>query len=97
MDNKEIIYELINGISSSKKVQLRDDTNLLDTQILDSLGIAQLVAGLEANFNIEFDAEDIVPENFMTIVQIQKLIKKYQFYKSNVLYLELLIKYNDVE
>lgn len=49
MDNKEIIYELINGISSSKKVQLRDDTNLLDTQILDSLGIAQLVAGLEAN------------------------------------------------
>ncbi|MBS5030314.1 phosphopantetheine-binding protein [Dialister invisus] len=77
MDNKEIIYELINGISSSKKVQLRDDTNLLDTQILDSLGIAQLVAGLEANFNIEFDAEDIVPENFMTIVQIQKLIKKY--------------------
>ena len=77
MDNKEIIYELINGISSSKKVQLRDDTNLLDTQILDSLGIAQLVAGLEAYFNIEFDAEDIVPENFMTIVQIQKLIKKY--------------------
>ena len=77
MDNKEIIYELINGISSSKKVQLRDDTNLLDTQILDSLGIAQLVAGLEANFNIEFDAEDIVPENFMTIVQVQKLIKKY--------------------
>ena len=77
MDNKEILYELINGISSSKKVQLRDDTNLLDTQILDSLGIAQLVAGLEANFNIEFDAEDIVPENFMTIVQIQKLIKKY--------------------
>ena len=77
MDNKEIIYELINGISSRKKVQLRDDTNLLDTQILDSLGIAQLVAGLEANFNIEFDAEDIVPENFMTIVQIQKLIKKY--------------------
>lgn len=77
MDNKEIIYELINGISSSKKVQLRDDTNLLDTQILDSLGIAQLVAGLEANFNIEFDAEDIVPENFMTIVQIQKLIEKY--------------------
>ena len=77
MDNKEIIYELINGISSSKKVQLRDDTNLLDTQILDSLGIAQLVAGLEANFNIEFDAEDIVPENFMTIVQIQKLITKY--------------------
>ena len=97
MDNKEIIYELINCISSSKKGQLRDDTNLLDTQILDSLGIAQLVAGLEANFNIEFDAEDIVPENFMTIVQIQKLIKKYQFYKSNVLYLELLIKYNDVE
>ena len=77
MDNKGVIYELINGISSSKKVQLRDNTNLLDTQILDSLGIAQLVAGLEANFNIEFDAEDIVPENFMTIVQIQKLIKKY--------------------
>lgn len=76
MDNKEIIYELINGISSSKKVQLRDDTNLLDTQILDSLGIAQLVAGLEANFNIEFDAEDIVPENFMTIVQNSKIDKK---------------------
>ena len=58
-------------------MQLRDDTDLVDTQILDSLRIAQLVDRLEANFNIEFDAEDIVPENFMTIVQIQKLIKKY--------------------
>lgn len=45
--------------------------------MLDSLGIAQLVAALEENFNIEIDPEDILPENFSTINEISALVRKY--------------------
>lgn len=46
--------------------------------MLDSLGIAQLVAALEENFNIEIDPEDILPENFSTVNEIDALVRKYK-------------------
>lgn len=41
-------------------------------------GVAQLVAGLEDIFNIEIDPEDILPENFSTINEIDALVHKYK-------------------
>lgn len=52
------------------------DMDLLKNEALDSLGIAQLVAALEEEFDLEIDAEDIVPENFQTIRAIAALVEK---------------------
>lgn len=52
------------------------DMDLLKNEALDSLGIAQLVAALEEEFDMEIDAEDIVPENFQTIRAIAALVEK---------------------
>ena len=54
------------------------DMDLFENEMLDSLGIAQLIGALEETFHVEIDPEDIVPEHFSTINEIVALITKYQ-------------------
>lgn len=77
MENQKKINELIKSIVEDSNVQLNNTTELLESGILDSLGIAQLVAAIETEFNIELDGDDIIPENFDTINAINALINKY--------------------
>lgn len=53
-----------------------NEMDLLNTEVLDSLGIAQLIAELEEEYDIEIDAEDIIPENFQNINKIAALVQK---------------------
>lgn len=78
MDNRNIIRNLICNILEDNSIKLENDTELLQSEILDSLGIAQLVAGIETEFNIELKGDDILPENFETINAINDLILKYK-------------------
>lgn len=77
MDIKNKVRNLISNIIEDESVKLKDDTELLQSEVLDSLGIAQLVAGIETEFNIELDGDDILPENFESINSITNLILKY--------------------
>lgn len=69
-----LILQLLREINEN----VPDDpaVDLLAGGYLDSFAIANLVAGLEDEFSIEFSAEDIVPENFNTIVNMEKLVSK---------------------
>ena len=78
MDNKDRIRTLICAIVEDKSLKLENDTELLKSEILDSLGIAQLVAGNGKEFNIELEGDDILPENFETVNAINNLIMKYR-------------------
>lgn len=78
MDNKNRIRDLICAIVDDNSLKLENNTELLQSEILDSLGIAQLVAGIETEFNIELDGDDILPENFETVDAINNLIMKYK-------------------
>ena len=46
------------------------DDSLLDSGLIDSTGIFEIVAFLESQFKVEVADEDIVPENFETIADI---------------------------
>ena len=46
------------------------DGSLLDSGLLDSLGIFELVAFLQDTFGIVVEDDEIVPENFETVTQI---------------------------
>lgn len=48
--------------------------NLLEEHIIDSFDVVNIVAELEENFSIELSAEDIVPENFSSLLAIEKLV-----------------------
>lgn len=54
------------------------DDNLLDSGILDSLGIMKLLEYLERTFSIKIDEEDLLPEHFESINAITFLLQKYQ-------------------
>lgn len=54
--------------------QLADDAPLLESGIVDSMGILQLVGFLESEFSIVVDDEDILPENFETMTSIVNLV-----------------------
>ncbi|MCI0634005.1 MAG: acyl carrier protein [Actinobacteria bacterium] len=54
-------------------VALTNETPLLDG-VLDSLGLMQLVAFLEEEFDIEVQDEEVTVEHFRTIADIEGLV-----------------------
>lgn len=57
---------------------LTGDLPLLEREILDSMGILQVVTYLEGEYGIEIDDEDLVAENFATIDDIARLVESKQ-------------------
>lgn len=55
-------------------VVISAEENLVDSEIIDSLGIMMLVGFIEKDFGIEIDPEEIVADNFVTIAAIDKLV-----------------------
>jgi len=56
------------------RTHLDDDDDLIDSGVVDSLGIFQLVAFLEESFGIAIGDEEITPENFGSITAIERLV-----------------------
>ena len=54
--------------------ELDDDDDLVESGVVDSLGIFQLVAFLEEQFGIAIADTEITPDNFGTIARIEKLV-----------------------
>lgn len=47
--------------------ELADDTDLLDTGVLDSLGVLEMIALVEDRFELETDWEDFDPEDILVM------------------------------
>jgi acyl carrier protein len=52
------------------------DVNFIEEGMLDSLDIVTLVSGLDEEFSISIDGDDIIPENFSSLELIVNLLKK---------------------
>jgi acyl carrier protein len=50
------------------------ETSLLDSGLIDSTGIFELVSFLEGEFGIQVADEEIVPENFETVRRIATFV-----------------------
>jgi len=64
MIRKFIATELL---SDGHGVELTFSEPLIDSGIVDSLGIMSLIGYLEENFKIQVAGEDLIPENFASI------------------------------
>ena len=53
-----------------------DGTRLIDDKILNSLDIVSLVTDVNEAYGVNIGAEDIIPENFASIVEIRSLIER---------------------
>jgi acyl carrier protein len=78
-NTKEIIMNYIkeNFIAGrGGKVELTPEISLLESGIMDSTGILELVLFLEEHFSIKIEDEDIVPENLDSIANILAYLDK---------------------
>lgn len=53
---------------------LTDEYQLLEKEVVDSLGIFKIISFLENEYDIIVDDDDLVPENFNSIGSISELV-----------------------
>lgn len=58
--------------------ELKNDQSFLNSGIIDSTGVLELVAFLEDNFKIKVNDEEIVPENLDSIERLIQFVTKKQ-------------------
>ena len=56
--------------------ELQENQSLLETVIIDSLGIMKLLVFIEEKFQLKVSDEELIPENFETLFAIAKLISQ---------------------
>ena len=60
----------------AKKLGLRDTDKLLESGLIDSLGILDLVAFLESEFHVHVTDDELLPENFQSVEAIVKFVER---------------------
>ena len=56
--------------------ELDDDESLLDSGVMDSTGVLELVAFLEQHFGVHVQDAELIPENLDSISRIAQLIQR---------------------
>jgi len=64
-----------NFIMGRSDVKLDEKVSLIDSGVMDSTGVLELVEFLEAQYAIKIDDEELVPENLETIENIINFLK----------------------
>jgi acyl carrier protein len=65
---------ILKQFPSVRKRRLGDSDALLESGLVDSLGVLHVVAFIEQEFSIKVLDDDLVPENFQTIDRITAFI-----------------------
>jgi acyl carrier protein len=65
-----------NFIMGRKNMTLDPDKSLIESGIMDSTGVLELVMFLEERFGIQIDDEELVPENLDTINNLVAFMQK---------------------
>jgi acyl carrier protein len=69
-------YILDNYLFTNDPSRLQDDVSFLEKGIVDSTGVLELVMFVEENYGVTVEDEDIVPENFDSVVQLARYIRR---------------------
>lgn len=76
LPSKEVIRHYILGeILKTPDAELTDEQDLLLSGLLDSLSVMRLVGHIETQAGISIPPEDLLPENFGTLHQIESYLQ----------------------
>ncbi len=68
-------YILSNLAERKGVTSIEDDDSLLETGVVDSLGIFLIVTFLEENFHVGVADDEITPDNFRTLRVISEMVE----------------------
>lgn len=71
---KEKLIEILNEVRPD--IDYSDDMKLVDDGILDSFDIVNLILEIEEELDIKIGVEDILPENFNNLDDLELLIEE---------------------
>jgi acyl carrier protein len=80
MTNKQEItvkvreFIIANIFGGTDNPELKDDTSLISSRIMDSIVALKLVTYLETTYGIEFDAHEVSQDNLDTIQRISDFV-----------------------
>ena len=66
---------IVDDLGWDGSAELTDDVSLFEAEILDSMGIQQMVAFIEEEFDIEVADEDLAVTNFESVGAIARLVE----------------------
>ena len=72
---KDSILDVLREVNEDADFESSSD--FIEDGLMDSFEIVDLVSRLEDKFDLEIRGIDIVPENFVNLEAIEKLLKKY--------------------
>lgn len=58
----------------ARRRNITDDDNLLETGVIDSLGVLEIVTFLNEEFALEVEDDELTPENFQSISSIAAFV-----------------------
>ena len=71
-------YIMDNFLMSDDESLLEDGQSLLDTGVIDSTGVLELIQYLEETFELTVDDEELVPENLDSVDNLVAFIGRKQ-------------------
>jgi acyl carrier protein len=60
----------------AKRRNVTNHDNLLESGVIDSLGVLELVTFMQQEFSVTVDDEDLTPENFQTIEFMARFVAR---------------------
>ena len=73
---REKIIEIIEDVTNYKGLENKLDVDLIENEILDSLGFIELVTELEEKFDIEIQPTQIPSDTWRSVDNIVKMVEK---------------------
>ena len=67
-------YVLESFLFTNDETRLQDDDSFLDSGVVDSTGVLELVSFVEETFGIVVEDQEIVPENFDSVAQLARYV-----------------------
>ena len=75
MENSmEKLLEILKEIKND--IDFETETGLVDSGLIDSLEIVEIITAIEAEYGIEIDPDDIDPDNFQSAEAMWNMIEK---------------------
>ena len=71
---QQVIQTLAEYIKEQYNAQLGQQENIFDSGIIDSLGFVNLIEFIRQAFEIEFEPEDLIEDNFYSLARMAQLI-----------------------
>ena len=56
--------------------EVADEESLLETGVIDSLAVVELTAFMEERYSIRINEDDLVPENFDSLLAMREFINR---------------------